>query len=79
MSAREYNGGGKSDWYLPSKDELDSLYAQKVTVGGFTTENNYWSSSESDDFYAWFQLFVDGKQESYRKSFTYNVRPVRAF
>ena len=81
MSAREYDGGGKSDWYLPSKDELDSLYAQKVTVGGFTTENNYWSSSESSDEGAWNQNFGYGygEQGTNGKFDARAVRPIRAF
>ena len=81
MSAREYFGGGKSDWYLPSKDELDSLYAQKVTVGGFTTENNYWSSSESSDEGAWNQNFGYGygEQGTNGKFDARAVRPIRAF
>ena len=43
--ARTYNGGGYTDWYLPSKDELNKLYLQRIAIGGFTT-NNYWTSSE---------------------------------
>ena len=37
-----YNGGGKSDWHLPSKDELDQLYLKRNTVGGLET-NWYWT------------------------------------
>ena len=35
------------DWYLPSKHELDLLYIERDTVGGFTT-NSYWSSTEGE-------------------------------
>ena len=94
VEVKKYSGGGKNDWFLPSKNELNELckYMRNQPTGntnltckasGTLREGfegyYYWSSSESDDFYAWFQLFVDGKQESYRKSFTYNLRPVRAF
>jgi hypothetical protein len=41
------SGYGHSDWYLPSIRELDTLYAYKDTIGGFT-DNVYLSSTESD-------------------------------
>ena len=54
-----YAGGGYSDWFLPSKDELAQLYAQRDAGqwGGF--EDGYWSSSEYNAFYAWSQYFID--------------------
>jgi len=67
-----------TDWFLPSKDELNQLYARKTTVGGFV-ETTYWSSTEYDTNYAWLQFFNDGYQGNYVKSHTRYVRPVRAF
>src|SRR4051794_30821853 len=32
---RDYKGGGKNDWFLPAKDQLNVLYSQKAIVGGF--------------------------------------------
>ena len=40
-----YKGSGYTDWFLPSKDELNELYKQKTVVGGFIYDY-YWSSSE---------------------------------
>ncbi len=56
-----YAGGGYSDWFLPSKDELAQLYAQRDAGqwGGFSEEDGYWSSSEYNAFYAWSQYFID--------------------
>jgi len=70
--------GGYSDWYLPSKDELNQLYINRTAIGGFTT-NYYWSSSESSAYSAWSQYFYDGNQYGYSKYATIYVRAVRAF
>ena len=70
--------GGFSDWYLPSKDELNKLYENKNVVGGFAS-TYYWSSSESNFNNAWSQYFLNGFQYYYDKSFKLCVRAVRAF
>jgi hypothetical protein len=45
--AKAYNGGGFTDWYLPSQDELNKLFLNKVAIGGFTSAYNYfWASTE---------------------------------
>lgn len=50
---------GYSDWYLPSRDELNKLYLNRVAIGGFGN-NNYMSSSEVGINYFWGQLFING-------------------
>jgi len=82
--ARAYDGGGYSDWYLPSKDELDKLYLNRDAIGGFDTTSDpwYWSSSQNADnaYLAWYQSFVDGYQGYGNVKFdTTRVRAVRAF
>gem|GEM_PF-407783 len=77
--ARAYNGGGHNDWYLPSKDELDKLYAlMKLGFGGFESAY-YWSSSEYYALVAWYQFFANGYQYHYDKNSALRVRAVRAF
>jgi hypothetical protein len=49
-----------------------------ASAAGFESEH-YWSSSEFDQYTAWFQFFGDGSQLYYQKFITYFVRPVRAF
>jgi hypothetical protein len=73
-----YQGGGYGDWYLPSKFELYLLYLQKSVVGGFANDV-YWSSTEYDDYDAWFQSFVNGGQSYYSKDSPFHVRAIRAF
>ena len=77
--ARDYNGGGYTDWYLPSKDELNQLYVNKAAIGGGFANDYYWSSTEYDSNYAWLQYFSNGAQDVYIKGFPIYVRAVRAF
>jgi hypothetical protein len=53
--------GGRDDWFLPSKDELNELYRYKATRGrpGMDT-GPYWTSTVSSNRYAWYQMFQDG-------------------
>jgi hypothetical protein len=69
-----------SDWFLPSHEELGLMYQHKDAIGGFT-DNFYWSSSENDYYYAWYQRFSDGYQNIHGKddATTIYVRAVRAF
>jgi hypothetical protein len=76
--ARAYTGGGKTDWFLPSQDELAQLYTQRTVVGG-PTAGDYWSSSQSVAFRAWYQNFDNGSQNFGSKFLALSVRPVRAF
>ena len=66
------------DWYLPSKDELNLLYLQRVAVGGFASAD-YWSSSESSSIGAWVQDFNGGSKNGILKGTAAYVRAVRAF
>lgn len=76
--SRSYRGGGKTDWFLPSKDELNELYKHRSALGGFST-NTYWSSSETAANRAWYQSFYYGTQYSNDKIYQLYVRPVRSF
>jgi Protein of unknown function (DUF1566) len=66
------------DWYLPSKYELNLLYLQKAVVGGF---NNgwYWSSTETNNYSAWLQIFGSGTQDYNGKNYYYSGRAIRGF
>jgi hypothetical protein len=76
--ARAFEGGGKTDWFLPSEDELNQMFVNKSTIGGFASDY-YWSSSEILRSIAWFQDFSDGDWGTGFKANTFSVRPVRAF
>jgi hypothetical protein len=77
---------GYNDWFLPSKDELNEMYLNigqgnalgLGNIGGFAN-NNYWSSTEFDNYDAWRQYFDIGYQNDYNKNYYDDVRAVRAF
>ena len=77
--------GGYSDWFLPSKDELNKMYLNigqgnalgLGNIGGFA--GSYWSSTEFDFLTAWSQYFTNGNQYSINKFYFISVRAVRAF
>jgi hypothetical protein len=86
-AARDAGHGGKDDWSLPSKDELNAIWLNIVDdgagnnsgVGGFAL-THYWSSSESTATNAWTQYFNNGNQGDASKAFpSYLVRVVRTF
>jgi hypothetical protein len=76
-----YNGGGKSDWHLPSKNELAQIYAQRAIVTGLVENGYYWSSSElvSEPDFAFQQKLSNGSDGDALKLNLRYVRPVRAF
>lgn len=88
VTARAYRGGGLSDWFLPSEEELEALQAVKTTIGGFESAS-YWSSSEiaagrSGAFAgptqeAYPVHFPNGGSNLWYKYQTYHVRPIRMF
>ena len=77
--ASSYSLNGFSDWYLPSQDELNLMYAQKTIVGGFAN-TFYWSSTEYNSSLAWIRNYVTGTDNIPKKdNNSVGVRAVRAF
>ncbi len=70
---------GYSNWFLPSKEELNKLYLNKSLIGGFSQNfiDYYWSSSEWNSTAAWVQYFSNGGQAAIQKSLS-NIAHVRA-
>ncbi len=75
---------GYSDWYLPSKNELNKLYLNRIAIGGFDPEL-YWTSTESGPYTAWYQSFTDGTQYEgnqwnvNKNQYPLYVRAIRSF
>jgi len=87
--AHSYKGGGKSDWFLPSKDELNELCKyvlcslEKLNSSGLRVgymDLYYWSSSGIDSaYFPWFQYFTNGQGAGGDYQESNYVRPIRAF
>ncbi len=80
--AHDYSGGGQTDWFLPSKDELNALDVSGVgDLPAWTSV--YWSSSLYGMDLVWVQLpgWGGGTRDQSRtdEDNTNLVRPVRAF
>lgn len=71
--------GGYSDWFLPSRYELNEMYTQREAIGGFASTAAYWSSTESGALNAWARSFDNENQGYWSKGQTYRVRAVRVF
>lgn len=81
---RGYSGGGYADWFLPSKEELYTLWFNRNVVGGFAAsgEQRYWASTEAVNNSATTACatnFRNGAYNYVNKGTKLNIRPVRAF
>ena len=79
----DLNLNGYSDWYLPSKDELNAIF-QNYSRLKFIKEGWYFSSSEFTgaypaEGYVWGQHFPSGAQQHLYKDNLPIILPVRSF
>ena len=75
-SCEDLNLNGFSDWYLPSKEELNLIFIS----GAGNLSGYYWSSTDNDSATAWWQHFTTGEQGVYFfKKDELRVRCVRSY
>jgi len=79
VATLSYSLGGFTDWFLPSKEELNVLYNQRALLNGLDAASAYWSSSEKSNASAWNQNLNDGTPSFDGKQHPLNVRVIRAF
>lgn len=77
--ALNYSVNGYSDWFLPSRDELQELYSTISRLRSLYPGINYWSTATFDDElpFNFAMNFAGYPEEEYRGQFF--VRPVRYF
>jgi hypothetical protein len=66
------------DWYLPSSDELQKIYTNRVSIGMGST-GFYWSSTETSSSDARYINFTNGNNTSGTKTSSMRVRAIRKF
>lgn len=75
---------GFNDWYLPSRGELRLLYENLHVnnIGNFSVipgDNDYWSSSQFNNFSTWFRSFAVNAENTGSKTGTLRIRAIRKF
>lgn len=80
----DLSSGGYTDWYLPSRDELNLIYVNRLSLPAGERHElfGYYSSSEFAADSAWRQNFADGTQlfdNAFPKTGASRVRAVRRF
>lgn len=76
----DYRGGGKNDWFLPSKNELSEMF--KVLSGIKDSKlvfENYWSSSQYNANSGWMQDYTTRIENHFGKDSPQRVRAIRSF
>ena len=82
LACNIYNGGSITDWFLPSRLELNELYINRSylnTYLDFPLNASYWSSTQIDNVNAWLFRFDLNLISQVNKQNRYNARAVRAF
>ena len=74
-----YRGGGFSDWYLPSIQELVKIYTN-AALPKYISENNWlWSSSVYGSTHCWYLNFSVPYVDDYGRYNRLSLRAVRGF
>lgn len=76
-----FNGGGYSDWFLPSKNELIELFNFSTNSGLIELDSSWTSTlNESNYGYAWgFNYYTTNFVNSFDRNGGAAVRPIRRF
>ena len=68
---------GYTDWYLPSRNEIDILADNRLAIGGFTMGVYYWSSTEYAIESAYARSFTNSDASTIEKYGVYRIRCIR--
>ena len=74
-----YRGGGNSNWFLGSLDEVNQMYINRAVIGTYASDWYWTSSAHTTSLYAWVQNFAGGAQDNSTKDQDRYSRPMRYF
>jgi len=71
--------GGYDDWFIPAKDQFNTLYTTKANlpVGEEYEEETYWSSTASTSMMAYYTRMSTGYASSAYQDYDYRIRLMR--
>ena len=77
----KYEGGGYSDWFLPSLEEMKLMFTKlgKDQLDTFVKNSSYWTSSEKGNGQTYRPAIGDSYDASDSYVVPYFVRPARSF
>ena len=80
-ACKDYTNKARSDWFLPSVDELRRMRLNLKDTEHWTgfSSSAYWSSQQNNITDAFAVYFSDGTIHTHTKTTAYRVRPIRAF
>ena len=78
LLCKDYNQFGVTDYYLPSRDELE-LMQDNMTILGMSSANDYWCSSESNATSAIYIQFNIAAFPTGSKNGMRHIRAIRSF
>lgn len=68
-----------SDWYLPTRYDLNLLYVRRAVIGGYSDFAKGWRSTEMSSVNAWFYSFITGATFTNGKDDAEYIRILRKF
>lgn len=68
-----------SDWFLPTKYDLDKMYINRSVLGGFSEFSKGWKSPETSSLNAWYRSFVTGLSFTNGRDENDYIRIIRKF
>ena len=76
--SNSYKAGGFTDWYLPSRDELNLMASFKDKIGNMQ-EARYWSSSTVGEINVYYRSFKDADNSYTLRDYSYYVRLIHQY